>query len=228
MTQQTKQDVFPPTMSTWIALRMGDGVEGRNEVNRHIMAVYDWPLRVYFMGTSERWLGEPEDVVSGFFADRLGRSEFLHEWRASGMRLRRWLMNAFCFYLMELRRARARDRRAGELDREPIVFNGSPEAAIDRAFRVSLVREALRVAQETCEETGLGEHWNIFVSHYLTGRDYSDLSREFLVSPERAAVMARTAARKFRGAVRELLAGDGTPDQEVDQEILALIEEPTS
>lgn len=215
-------------MSTWIALRMSDGVEGRNEVNRHIMAVYDWPLRVYFMGTSERWLGEPDDIVGGFFADRLSRSEFLHEWRASGMRLRRWLMNAFCFYLMEMRRARARDRRAGELEHEPIVFNGSPEAAVDRAFRVSLVREALRVAQESCEDSGLASHWNIFVAHYLSGRDYADLSKEFVVTPERAAVMARTAARKFRAAVRELLAGDGTPDQEVDQEILSLIEEPTS
>lgn len=228
MTQQLKQDVFPPTMSTWIAQRMGDGSEGRADVNRHIMAVYDWPLRVYFMGSSERWLGEPEDVVGGFFADRLGRPEFLHDWRASGMRLRRWLMNAFCFYLMEVRRARARDRRAGELDKEPVVFKGSPEVAVDRAFRVSLVREALRSAQEACEKADLAQHWHIFVSHYLNGQDYSIISREFRVSPERAAVMARTAARKFRGAVRELLAGDGTPDQEVDQEILALIEEPTS
>lgn len=228
MTQQLKQDVFPPTMSTWIAQRMGDGVEGRAEVNRHIMAVYEWPLRVYFMGSSERWLGEPEDVVGGFFADRLGRPEFLQDWRSSGMRLRRWLMNAFCFYLLELRRARARDRRAGELDHEPVVFQGSPETAVDRAFKVSLVREALRLAQETCEDSGLADHWNIFVSHYLTGRDYADISVEFGVSPERAAVMARTAARKFRGSIRELLAGDGTPDQDVDQEILALVEEPTS
>lgn len=212
-------------MSTWIAARMGDGVEGRADVNRHIMAVYDWPLRVYFMGSSERWLGEPEDVVGGFFADRLGRSEFLNEWRSSGMRLRRWLMNAFCFYMMELRRQKARDRRAGELDQEPVAFRGSPEVAVDRAFKVSLVREALRVAQEVCDDLRLTEHWNIFVAHYLNSRDYNDIAREFGVTPERAAVMARTASRKFRTAIRDLLAGDGTPDEHVDQEILDLLEE---
>lgn len=212
-------------MSTWIAARMGDGSEGRADVNRHIMAVYDWPLRVYFMGSSERWLGEPEDVVGGFFADRLGRAEFLNEWRSSGMRLRRWLMNAFCFYMMELRRQKARDRRAGELDHEPVAFRGSPEVAVDRAFKVSLVREALRVAQETCDDASLTQHWNIFVAHYLNARDYNDIARETGVTPERAAVMARTASRKFRTAIRDLLAGDGTPDEHVDQEILDLLEE---
>jgi hypothetical protein len=37
--------------------------------------------------------------------------------------------------------------------------------------------------------------------------------------------MARTASRKFRTAIRDLLAGDGTPDEHVDQEILDLLEE---
>ena len=86
-----KQDAFPQTLRTWIGARLVDGHAGRADVNRHLMTVYLRPLKIYFMGTSERWLGEPDDVVSGFFADRLARENFLDDWIASGVSLRRWL-----------------------------------------------------------------------------------------------------------------------------------------
>src|SRR5882672_12709738 len=97
-----KKDVFPRTLGTWIGRKLQEGKAGRAEVNRHLMSVYAWPLQVYFRGSSDRWLGEPEDIVQGFFADRLDREEFLPGCQESGLRLRRWLMNGFCFYLKEL------------------------------------------------------------------------------------------------------------------------------
>ena len=47
--------VFPQTISTWIGMRMGEGSQGRDELNRHVMSVYAFPLRVYFLGTRDRW-----------------------------------------------------------------------------------------------------------------------------------------------------------------------------
>lgn len=218
-----KEDVFPITMGTWIRGRLDDGEPGRADVNRHVMSVYLMPLRTYYLGTNERWLGEPEEVVQGFFADRLAREGFFAEWERSGLRLRRWLVNAFCFYLKELRRRRFRDGRASGLADEPITFSGDPEREVDKAFINSIVQRALEVTRDVCEADGLGEHWRVFEAHYCRGMAYADLGLEFNVDAARAAVMARTASRKFRGALRDLLDRDSAHG-DVDSEIVALLE----
>lgn len=188
------------------------------------MTVYLRPLKIYFMGTSERWLGEPDDVVSGFFADRLARENFLDDWIASGLSLRRWLCNGFCFYLKELRRQKFRDGRAGELKDDPVTFSGDPEQAMDRAFVAEVVRVALAQAKEQCIADGLKDHWDVFEQHHCLGRAYQDIGAEMDIRPSRAAVMTRTATKRFREALRELIARDSAHD-DVDSEILALLED---
>lgn len=219
-----RRDVFPSTQRTWIDRTLGDFGGERNEVNRHIMTVYAQPLRVYFLGTRSRWLGEPDEIVAGFFADRLARPGFLDDWRHSGIRLRRWLMNAFSYYLSELQRERRRDQRTTGVVPEVAAGGATPERIVDRAFGESIVTEALRVAQAECIAKGLQKHWGIFVRHAYDGLRYETVAAEFDVASARAAVMARTAARHFRKAVRDLLHTDGTVDGDVDDEIRALLE----
>jgi len=217
MPEPRQADVFPATRVSWIDERLHDGARGRQDVNHHIMSVYDFPLRVYFMGTRDRWLGEPEDVVQGFFASRLSKEDFLGQWRSSNLRLRQWLINAFCFYLKELHRARRRDARNVAQAEEPVVEPRQVQA-FDRAYIVSIVREALRKAQEACESEKLGPHWEIFVKHYYQGLAYADFAKEFGVEPSRAAVMARTARTKFQATLRAMLSRDATgadPDDEI-------------
>ena len=60
--------------------------------------------------------------------------------------------------------------------------------------------------------------------HYHEGQRYDALAGEFGVSAARAAVMARTATRKFRSALRELVARDGAAPGDVEEEIRALLE----
>jgi len=222
MPEPRQADVFPATMVSWIDARLMDGAAGRLEVNRHIMSVYHFPLRVYFMGTRDRWLGEPEDVVQGFFASRLSKEDFLAQWRGSKLKLRQWLINAFCFYLKEMHRARRRDARNVAQAEEP-VFEPKHAEAFDRAYVVSVVREALKKAQETCEAEKLGPHWEIFVRHYYNGQAYSDFAKEFGVDASRAAVMARTARTKFQSTLRTMLSRDGT-GADPDDEIRSLLE----
>lgn len=210
-------------MNTWIRDRLVDGDGGRLDVNRHVMSVYLMPLRTYYLGTNERWLGEPEEVVQGFFADRLARGDFFAEWERSGMRLRRWLVNAFCFYLKELRRRKYRDGRAGEMADDPLTFSGDPERAVDRAFVVSVVQQALETARLMCNDTGLGEHWSVFEQHYCRQMSYAEIAEQTGYKPDRAAVMARTAARKFRATLRDLLERDAVHG-DVDSEIASLLE----
>jgi len=188
------------------------------------MAVYARPLRVYYLGTGSRWLGDADEIVAGFFADRLAREEFLTEWRRGGMRLRRWLMNAFSFYLSELRRRRQRDKRMTGDVPEVATAGPSPERMADRAFGESIVAEALRVAAEHCHAQGLQSHWAVFIRHTCDDVPYTELAREFAVTAARAAVMARTASRHFRNALRRQLVSDGAGEADVDDEIRELLE----
>ena len=218
------EDAFPPTLNTWLRQKLEEGEAGRTEINRHLMAVYSWPLQVYFRGSSERWLGEAEDLVQGFFADRLARKDFLDAWQESGLRLRRWLMNAFCFYLKEVRRRRRKESREEDLpdDREA-VFE-SPEVEIDRAFAVALVRRALDETRHLCESRGLGEHWEVFHLHYYQGLPYSDIIGKLGMEQVRASTMARTVAGKFRTTLREMISRDGAQESEINSELECLLQ----
>ena len=217
-------DVFPKTMRTWIERKLDLDDEGRRELNAHVMQTYAWPLRVYYLGTNLRWLGEPEDVIDGFFADRLARPDFLDRWRASGLLLRRWLMNGLCFYLMELRRERQGDREVREPASEPVTFSGDPHVEVDRAAVVAFVQQAMQVAHARCVAEGLDAHWHAFVRHSVDGVPLANIGAALNVDSARAAVMARTARRKFRAALRDVLLGDGVAPERVDDEILSLLE----
>jgi hypothetical protein len=220
-----RTDVFPDTIQTWIDQQHERGQEGRAAINRHVMSVYAWPLTIYFQGCSDRWLGEPDEVIQGFFADRLARPAFFSEWKLSGLRLRRWIINAFCFYLLELRRKKKNAGRVGALEDkdEPVTFSGDPMEQTDRAFIVSLVRQAMDDAAELCRVEKLDAHWEIFIRHNLHGQAYGVLAEEFGTDSARAAVMNRTATRKFQSAVRRLLERDGVPVQGLDEEIQHLL-----
>lgn len=216
-------DIFPTTKRTWIDLALDRGPRGRLDVNAHVMETYEWPLRVYYLGTNLRWLGEPEDVVGGFFADRLARADFLANWRTSGMRLRRWLMNGFSYYLLEVRRARRREAPAADVE-EPATFSGDPSAAVDRAAVVAFVRQAMELTAQRCAAGGMEAHWRVFLRHHHDGIPFREIAPEFGVDLARAAVMARTAARKFQAALREVLGQDGVAADRIDEEIQSLLE----
>lgn len=221
-------DVFPPTQKTWIQRKGEEGDAGRADINHHIMSIYSFPLKVYFQGTSDRHLGEPDEVVNGFFEKRLSRDEFFADWLNSGMKLRRWLINAFCYYLLELRRERRKANKFGSLD-EQVHEPGKEETRqIDHAFVVSLIRQAMIDAEAVCREKKLEAHWNLFVAHMLQGRQYAQLADEFRVTPGRAAVMNRTAEQHLKAAVRSLLERDGIPAENIDDEIRTLLEESGS
>lgn len=219
-----QRDIFPTTHRSWIGQKLREGGLAHSEINHHIMTVYSHPLQVYFSGCRDRWLGEPKDIVAGFFADRLARDGFLSDWEKSDLRLRRWLMNAFCFYLLESKRKRRRDNQSEVMDIEDKDMSSTPEVLLDRAFVESIIRESLNQTQQQCMKQNLGDHWGIFVRHHYDGQSYDKIASEFEVSAARAAVMSRTAARRFRIVLRNLLCSDGAAEHEIDQEIRSLLE----
>lgn len=220
-----RKDAFPSTQRTWLADRLMEGDAGLAHARRHVMDVYAHPLSVYFKGSSFRWLGEPDDLVRGYFADRLSREEYLEKWVNSGRQLRFWLIVGFKHYLLESARAKARAERAslGQLESE-VSGDSGPEDAFHRESARAIAGEAIRIASDACLQSGQSEHWIVFMRHHLEGRGYGEIAQELGMTPERAAVMARTAANKYRAALRELVAWPGATKEEVDDEIQSLLE----
>ncbi len=218
------QDVFPTTRKTWVELKLQEGPTGRAALNRHLMDLYALPLKIYILGSTyrNRYAEDADDLVRGFFADRLSRADFVQKWTESGKRLRFWLINALSFYLQELSRKRFPNTLHEHVADLPI--DGEVEKNFDRAFKVELVRRALVMARDHCRAEGLETHWRVFVRHRYEGLPYGALTSEFAITAERAAAMSRTATVRFREAIRELLIRDGVSRDRIDDEIRLLCE----
>lgn len=217
-------DHFPDTQSTFIFNCLGSQPPREAELRRHLMSVYAAPLRAYFMGTSYRKLTDADEIINGFFIDRLGRSNFIPDWRSSGMKLRRWLMNAMHFYLKEYTRSLKRFGSAGGemLEAHP-ASEDELAAAMDREFVRSVVRRAMAIAEESCSRDGFGQHYMLFCQYYIEARSCDELGARTGLGAERVWVMVRTGQRRFVRALRDLLADDGVPPERVDEEIAALL-----
>ena len=142
------ESAFPTTQATWCETLLDARVAGATraraleDMRVALMARYAGPLAVFVRGSSLSKFGEPAEIVNGFFASRLSDARFLEAWAASGMRLRRWLMNGILFYGQGLARDRARAAARGgaveprELDRRE-GDGTTAEADFDRAGDLS-------------------------------------------------------------------------------------------
>jgi len=227
--RRQKTDVFPATASTWLAQRLDEGEAGLASARTHVMDVYRFPLMVYIRGSSFRRLGEPEDLVAGFFADRLGRDDFLHQWIESGRPLRRWLLVALKYFLLEQARGNKRSSMGSLGGGDDWVASSSgdenPGVAFNREAGRRLVAEAMRRAAEALEAEGMKDHWEVFVLHHVEGKAYEQVCEAYKVDARRAAVMTRTAARRFRQTLRDVVAWPGATETQVDAELQAIVED---
>ncbi len=197
--------------------------QGRLDVNRHVMDVYRGSLEAYFHATPFRRLGRAEDIVAGFFADRLGKNDYFTRWQTSGKRLQHWLVNSFRFYLLELCDKERRNRRYVNLP-ELLEDKGvAPGDMADSIVAWKTVYEALNTTHEHCQKRRLEQHWDIFELHELEGISYQALGKRFDMEASRATNMARTVRLLFKASVRKLVRKSGARENEIDSEIKSLI-----
>jgi hypothetical protein len=109
----------------------------------------------------------------------------------------------------------------GPLDPLEMLESPEPEAvaAFERAWAVSILREACEEVETICNADGEGNMWLLFTRHFLDGQPYALLVDETGYEPARAAVVARTVANRVRAALKRLIVRDGIPEEEIDAEI---------
>lgn len=225
---------FPTTHATCLLTVVRDGLAPAErtkaaEIARFsLMQRYAGPLAVFVRGSSLARHGEPDEIVNGFFAARLSDEaalgDFLSKWSRSGMRLRRWLMNGILFYGQGLARDRMRAQQRGgavapqELDRrEGAAATG--EIDFDRAWALAVVREATARAEQQLAAEGRALDFDIFRRHAIDGRPYAAFAQEVGKTEQQCAGATRLVAQRVRAHLAELLAEEGVPEREIDDEI---------
>ena len=225
-TPASKRDSFPATQRGWLVAQLAQGADGLARINAYVMQTYAEPLGNYVAGSSFRSLGTPADLVSGFFASRLGQPAYFERWIESNLPLRRWLINGFLFFLQEELRRRKSERTeampSSAVD-EPASNAQSAVEEFDRIWAASMVRSAATAARERCAQEGFDPHWQMFERHFIQGVSYADLATEFSVTGGQSASMVRTSSIRFRQAVVDLLLKDGATEEELDDEIARLM-----
>jgi len=231
---------FPSTHATWIEAQLtvmeqrGDaGATALGALRRHLMERYRTALVAYVRGGSLRRLGDAEELVAGFFADRACEPRFLQDWRASGMPLRRWMMNGVNFYgrgvIRDRARARARDggpeladRAAGDLARaleEAGMEEQDAERAFERAWALAVLNDAHARAHSDLAERGRLEEYEIFRRQVIEGEGYETIAPSLGRTPQQCAGAKRLVTQALREAVRESLRAEGVNESELDAEV---------
>jgi DNA-directed RNA polymerase specialized sigma24 family protein len=102
-----------------------------------------------------------------------------------------------------------------------------PDAELLRAWARSLVAMAVTRLEALCEEKGQRQHFELFVRRYVQDPDHPPSWREvgsaFALDEKTARSRAETAARHFRALLRNLIASDLGSEEDIDNELHAVI-----
>lgn len=221
-------DHFPSTHRTWLENQLGLGDPGLAAAREHVMARSRVALAAYVRGARVAPLGEPDDIVHGYFARQLGKSDYLPRWLASGLPLRRWLMNGLSAHIRMLWRERAlhagRHEPLGDSVRGIESGTRGAEREFERAWIRATLGEACRRVEDALRSDGSDEAWRAFQQHVLEGRAYREVLSAAGEEPtraaeERLAVAVRRVLRLVRAELKAILREDGLREGELDAEV---------
>lgn len=249
-------DEFPSTHGTWILSRLDEMRGGGDEagaalaeLNGHVMRRYAQPLAAYARASSLRSVEEPDELVNAFFASRLSRDGYLAQWHASGLPLRRWLVNGMLLHARE--RARSRRMVAGEAERVAAADPASLERhepsayqTFEREWARHVLSEAAARAERQLVAEGRSDAWHAFRRHVIDGVAYANVAEgmaggggageaeqprtaagaDKTGKAESARALARLGHARFERALREILAEESVSPEDVDVELAWIYE----
>lgn len=222
---------FPTTHATWLATRIDDGGDlALREARVHLMQRYRDALVAYAANSRLANIDEPDELVHGFFAAKSADPRFLSEWRASGMPLRRWMLNGLFFHARGVVRDRARESARRDHSATDLLHATSPDAerSFERAWALALVEAACRAAHASLAADGRERAYDCFHRHFFDSLGYAQLAAEHRIDETTAASEIRLATRRARAEAEALLRDElGTADADAIAAELARVRELT-
>ena len=224
---------FPETQTVWIADRLSEGEAGLMLANGYVMESYVRPLSIYCskIGLARSVRIDADDLVHGFFANRLSNSEYLKSWLTSGLRLRQWLRNGLHFYVHELRRQNA--AQLGKLGPhigdqalpEEVPSEGAAhDHEFERAWALAALDLAMKETKEGLEKRNRRDEWEMFCSHHVEGVPHAIIGERFQLSTAQVAQRTFAVGAQLRDALYGILRKDGALRSEIDVEVRSMME----
>ena len=224
---------FPETQTVWIADRLSEGEAGLMLANGYVMESYVRPLTIYCskIGLARSVRIDADDLVHGFFANRLSNSEYLKSWLTSGLRLRQWLRNGLHFYVHELRRQNA--AQLGKLGPhigdqalpEEVPSEGAAhDHEFERAWALAALDLAMKETKEGLEKRNRRDEWEMFCSHHVEGVPHAIIGERFQLSTAQVAQRTFAVGAQLRDELYGILRKDGALRSEIDVEVRSMME----
>jgi DNA-directed RNA polymerase specialized sigma24 family protein len=218
---------FPTTQQTWLreCLAESTASEARNrglrDAREHVMRRYYEPLAAYLGATSYRDIDAPSALVAAFFVDRFGDDTYLQAWKASGLPLRRWLVNGLLFWLRtEVRRRRREERRLGGAHELSLVeHHAGPDAVFEREWARSIVGDACEVVAQVLQREGESQRWVLFCRHVLDGLSYGEIATAHGCDERDVRNACRLVRSRLEEALLELLRDEGVSEARLESEV---------
>ena len=197
------------------------------------MESYVRPLSIYCskIGLARSVRIDADDLVHGFFANRLSNSEYLKSWLTSGLRLRQWLRNGLHFYVHELRRQNA--AQLGKLGPhigdqalpEEVPSEGAAhDHEFERAWALAALDLAMKETKEGLEKRNRRDEWEMFCSHHVEGVPHAIIGERFQLSTAQVAQRTFAVGAQLRDELYGILRKDGALRSEIDVEVRSMME----
>ena len=201
--------------------------------NGYVMESYVRPLSIYCskIGLARSVHIDADDLVHGFFANRLSNSEYLKSWLTSGLRLRQWLRNGLHFYVHELRRQNA--AQLGKLGPhigdqalpEEVPSEGAAhDHEFERAWALAALDLAMKETKEGLEKRNRRDEWEMFCSHHVEGVPHAIIGERFQLSTAQVAQRTFAVGAQLRDELYGILRKDGALRSEIDVEVRSMME----
>jgi len=218
---------FPTTHATTIIAATRGDHAALAEAAARVIERYAQPLEAYAQGSSLREIAEPRELVHGFLVAKFGSPEstraYLAAWNASGLTLRRWMINGLLLHVRGVVRDAQRSRERPMSGSAALsLASGEPEPseAFERAWAQAILSEACAQVEAALVAEGRDRAWRVFRLHAVDGRPYASLEEEFQLSRQQMADLVRGVTARLRARVRELLDEEGIAGDEGVEEIV--------
>ena len=220
---------FPTTQATWLIEHARGDEPALAAVAARIIERYAQPLEAYAQGSSLREIAEPRELVHAFliakFATPASCRAYLEAWNASGLTLRRWMMNGLLLHVRGIVRDAQRSREK-PLDASIAALASAqpdPAAEFERAWARAILSEACAQVEQALVAEGRDRAWRVFRLHALDGVAYRDLEAGFALSRQQMADLVRGVTARLRARIRELLDEEGRFGDDAIDEIVRLL-----
>ena len=228
---------FPKTRWSLVFRANGDDEEASREALEELCRIYWQPLYIFARGKGLKPT-DAEDVTQDFISDFIHHDDF-RKVNSDGKRLRSYLLKSLDNFMISDWRKQQRKKRGG--DQVKVSFDNlraeeqfeylrsdrdNPETLYDRVWAITLLESTINGLEEIYSKSGKKDLFAA-LRPGLTSTDslppYQELARKLGMTVANIKINVHRVRREFGRALRRAVGDTIAPEDDIDEEIRALM-----